>query len=159
MLQQPVGASRTLEFDFGPVQLDGDLKLEMLKGNSEVSRTPQGLVVTTHLNTVVEAECGRCLKSIALPIQTEFTEMFVFAHKDRGEDEHLLPEDGDIDLGPIAREQFLLEVPINVLCRPDCKGLCAVCGANLNEEDCGHRPDPIDPRLASLRSLLDDQSN
>lgn len=159
MLQQPAGASRTLDYDFGPVLLDGDLKLEMLKGRSDVSRTPQGLFIATRLQTVVETECGRCLQPISLPISTEFTEMFVFSRKDRSEDEHILPEDGFVDLGPIAREQLLLEVPINAVCRSDCAGLCAVCGANLNEEDCGHRSDPIDPRLASLRSLLDDQSN
>ena len=156
MLQQPVGASRLLPFDYGAVLVGDDLELETLSGSSEVSRTLQGLIVKTTLATLVESECGRCLQPIKIPISTEFTELFVFSHKDRSEDDLVLPEDGFVDLGPIARENLLLEIPINAICKPDCKGLCQTCGQNLNEADCGHREDPIDPRMASLRSLLND---
>lgn len=156
MLQQSVGTSRVLPYDFGPVSLDKDLKLEMLKGQSEVSRTPQGLIIKTSLSTVVDAECGRCLTALKLPISTEFTELFVFYRKDRSEDDLVLPEDGFVDLGPIARENLLLEIPINAVCNNDCKGLCTTCGQNLNETDCGHRDDPTDPRMSALKSLLND---
>ncbi len=156
MLQQPVGASRVLPYDYGPVLLGDDLSLEKLAGKSEVTRTPQGLVIKTTLSTVVEYECGRCLTGISLPISSEFTELFVYSRKDRSADDLVLPEDGYVDLGPIARENLLLEIPINAVCRPDCKGLCKTCGQNLNEAECGHKVDPIDPRMAKLRSLLND---
>ena len=147
-----------LPYEFGPVLLDGDLKLEMLRGQSEVSRTLQGLIIKTTLSTIVDAECGRCLTEIKLPISTEFTELFVFSRKDRSDDDLVLPEDGFVDLGPIARENLLLEVPINAICKTDCKGLCTNCGQNLNETDCGHREDPTDPRMAKLKSLLNNDS-
>ena len=156
MVQLPVGAARVLAFDYGPVELDGDLQLEKLQGQSEVTRTLQGLVIVTELSTAVDSECGRCLTPVSVPISTQFTELFFFLHIDHSPEDLVLPEDGFIDLGPIAREQLLLEVPITVVCKPDCRGLCTTCGANLNEEDCGHRNDDIDPRLSSLSSLLND---
>jgi uncharacterized protein len=63
-------------------------------------------------------------------------------------------EDGMIDLAPLVRELSLLALPIKVLCRPDCQGLCQECGANLNLGDCGCAENEIDPRLAALGSLL-----
>lgn len=156
MLQQPGGTVRTIDYDFGPVVLDQDLELDSLSGHSKVTRTGHGLIIETELHTTVPAECGRCLTEFPHPLQTGFSDLYVFSHKDRSDDDLLFPEDGFVDLGPTAREQILLEIPINLVCKPDCKGLCSVCGANKNEGDCGHVEDDIDPRLANLRSLLDD---
>jgi uncharacterized protein len=50
---------------------------------------------------------------------------------------------------------MILEIPINPVCKEDCKGLCSVCGNNLNSEPCDHELDSIDPRMAVLKSLLD----
>ena len=156
MLQQPVGASRTVTHDYDRLTLEDDLGLSFLKGHSKISRTPQGLLIETQLQTTITAECGRCLTEFPYDLTTQFTELFVFPHIDRSEDDYVLPEDGFVDLAPIAREQLLLEIPINLVCKADCQGLCPVCGVNKNEEDCGHVPDTIDPRLSGLRSLLND---
>jgi uncharacterized protein len=58
-----------------------------------------------------------------------------------------------IDLDPIVREQVLLALPMNAVCREDCKGLCAQCGQNLNEKQCGCEKKVIDPRLAPLMNI------
>jgi uncharacterized protein len=65
------------------------------------------------------------------------------------------PFDGKtIDLDPIVREQVLLALPVSVLCRDACQGLCAQCGHDLNESDCGHgRVKEVDPRLAKLAQI------
>jgi uncharacterized protein len=65
------------------------------------------------------------------------------------------PFDGKtIDLDPIVREQVLLALPVTVLCREDCKGLCSTCGGDLNEQDCGHSAKKeIDVRLAKLKDI------
>ncbi len=65
------------------------------------------------------------------------------------------PFDGKtIDLDPIVREQVLLALPVTVLCREDCKGLCPACGQDLNEKDCGHsEKHEIDVRLAKLKDI------
>ena len=58
-----------------------------------------------------------------------------------------------IDLDPIIREQVLLALPVSVLCREDCKGLCTVCGEDLNEKDCGCERKVVDVRLAKLKEI------
>lgn len=65
------------------------------------------------------------------------------------------PFDGKtIDLDPIVREQVLLALPVSVVCRDDCKGLCGSCGQDLNEKDCGHgQKKELDPRLAKLKEI------
>ncbi|MBL9037729.1 MAG: DUF177 domain-containing protein [Archangium sp.] len=65
------------------------------------------------------------------------------------------PFDGKvIDLDPVVREQVVLALPLSVLCRDDCKGLCTTCGAELNEKDCGHGAEKqADPRLAKLKDI------
>ena len=59
-----------------------------------------------------------------------------------------------IDLGEVMREQFFLALPMKPLCRPECKGLCPICGANRNRQECGCREEWVDPRLAGLKNLL-----
>jgi len=54
----------------------------------------------------------------------------------------------------LLREYLVLDIPSRPLCRPECKGLCPECGNNLNESTCEHPESQIDPRLASLSSLL-----
>lgn len=65
------------------------------------------------------------------------------------------PFDGKtIDLDPVVREQVLLALPVTVVCSEDCKGLCTVCGQNLNEQDCGHgKVKEVDVRLAKLKDI------
>ncbi len=65
------------------------------------------------------------------------------------------PFDGKtIDLDPIVREQVLLALPVSVVCREECKGLCSTCGQDLNAKDCGHSGQKqIDPRLAKLGEI------
>lgn len=60
---------------------------------------------------------------------------------------------GEVDVAQILREQVLLEIPISLLCRPDCKGLCQTCGADLNATTCNCAPPQGDPRLAALSRI------
>jgi uncharacterized protein len=89
-------------------------------------------------------------------MKTQFAELYASSQRHVTESGLILPEDGHIDLEPLAREYLILEVPINPTCKPDCKGLCPVCGENLNEQDCGHRKEDIDPRFSVLKKFLPD---
>jgi uncharacterized protein len=62
-------------------------------------------------------------------------------------------EGEEIDLGQMMREQFYLALPMKPLCRPDCKGLCALCGKNRNRETCSCESTWVDPRFEVLRSM------
>jgi len=66
----------------------------------------------------------------------------------------VVSDDGWLDLTPLLREQAWVALPMKPLCRPDCKGLCPQCGANLNLESCTCESVKIDPRLALLKDLL-----
>ncbi len=153
--QKPVGFSRIFAFNYDNVSLETDLLLDFLRGQAEVSRTPQGLFVQVTLDSQLKAECARCLTEFPQGIKTDFSEMFAFAKRGTSKDDLTMPEDGFIDLNPTAREQLLLEIPINPICKPDCKGLCPICGGNLNEEQCNHDDETGDPRFQILKSLQD----
>src|SRR3990170_2224603 len=67
-------------------------------------------------------------------------------------DAEIIGSDFMIDLTPLIREEVILATPLSVLCRPDCKGLCPDCGADLNERPHTHE-DLIDDRWSKLREL------
>ena len=87
----------------------------------------------------VDAECVRCLAEFNQPLDMDFSELYAFSARSVSESGLILPEDAHIDLEPLVREYLLIEIPISPLCKPDCKGLCSVCGADLNAEVCEHQ--------------------
>ncbi|MGA9056490.1 MAG: DUF177 domain-containing protein [Terriglobia bacterium] len=98
------------------------------------------------LGTRLEACCDRCLGSVAIPVEQEFDLFYRPVWTIAREEEVELPEDelgvgffsGDgIELADVVTEQVILAVPMKVVCQTDCRGLCPVCGANLNFEKCG----------------------
>ena len=157
LLNAPVGDSRDFPIDIPHIHLDPDLDLSDLQGTARLTRTAQGILVQAKLRAALPTECVRCLKDFIQPLEADFTELYAFTRKTVTESGLLLPEDAHIDLRPLVREYMLLAVPISALCSPDCKGLCPVCGGNLNEADHNHESESTDPRLEILKSLLDDQ--
>jgi len=114
------------------------------------------------VEAAMRANCARCAEDFSTTTRRSFR--YVLAPKSIGGDEtetDLRQEDleftlydGDaIDLSPLVREQVLLALAERPLCREDCAGLCARCGANLNQGRCDCRAETPDPRLAVLRSL------
>ena len=158
LIGQSVGSSRDFPFEIDYIRLDPELVLEQLSGVARVTRTAQGLLVQAKMHATLLTECVRCLKGYAQPLNIDFTELYAFTNKSVTDSGLMLPEDAHINLAPLAREYMHLDIPIKPLCSPDCKGLCPVCGENLNEIDCGHKPEDSDPRLAVLRSLLENDS-
>jgi uncharacterized protein len=71
--------------------------------------------------------------------------------------EHFPIVNGQIDLGPMVREEVLLAIPDAPLCRPDCPGLCPSCGAELADGPCGCDPVVRDERWAVLDQLRVDE--
>ncbi|KXK05991.1 MAG: putative metal-binding protein [Acidobacteria bacterium OLB17] len=127
--------------------------------NGTVWRDPRGAHISGHLSTAVKAECVRCLEPAEKRIEVEFDDLFVEElEAGSGEIEVAagsLDESvaGDaVELAEVLREQILLELPDQPLCREDCKGLCPKCGQNRNLIDCNCSAE-IDPRWAALRDL------
>ena len=89
----------------------------------------------------------------AIPVTFVLEELF--AYPPLPEAEYAVEDTGFLDLAPLLREEAILAIPMDALCRPDCAGLCPECGKNLNEGPCDCQPEEIDPRLEALRKLRD----
>jgi uncharacterized protein len=137
LVSQQIGTSRDIHFQFPELQVN-DLELKDFEGTARFSRTPQGILVQGSFSAKMSAECVRCLIEFQQPLHMKFNDLFAFKNKGVSESGLILPEDANVDLAPLVREYLLLELPINPICRPDCKGLCTICGADLNLEPCEH---------------------
>jgi uncharacterized protein len=157
LFNQSVGSSRDFYFDLPSLFLEPDLNLTNLTGQAKISRTPQGLLVQVKMQATTLADCVRCLTSLEQQLKTDFTELFAFTERTITDSELILPEDGSIDLGPLLREYMVLEIPINPLCHPECQGICQVCGEAQSGQVHQHEKDHLDPRMAVLKTLLENQ--
>ncbi|MGE5250517.1 MAG: YceD family protein [Bacteroidota bacterium] len=154
IINEEVGYTHKFPFQFDSVRVSEDLELHNLDGLATITRTPQGLLVQGDFSGEITLDCVRCLTHFTQPLRWQFTELYAFNQKSVTDSGLLLPDDAQIDLQPLVREYALLEVPINPICRADCRGLCPVCGENLNERDCGHRPEQDQSPFSSLKDLL-----
>lgn len=138
LLNQNIGSNRDIHFEYPELTLKPDLVLTDFSGVARVSRTPQGIFVQGDFQGKAPAECVRCLTDFNQPLHATFEELYAFDRRSVTESGLILPEDANIDLEPLVREYLLIEMPISPVCQPDCKGLCPVCGSNLNEESGEH---------------------
>ena len=153
------GTNKEFDFNFPQLVLSPELTLVNIQGKIEISTTEDGVVVEGELAALTGLVCSRCLEDYWQPVKMNFAEVFS-SHPldgDVGQGEQPLPADGSLDLTPLLRDYASLDIPIRQVCKEDCKGLCQSCGGNLNQKDCGHRRESIDPRLEGLRELLENQ--
>ncbi len=153
------GEGRRLDLDVNPggLELAGQqyaVAGEVVSTRLDLSRTAGGYAVRMRSTTHVSGPCMRCLADAEVPVALDAREV----HQPGSDDEELQSPyvDGDeLDLSSWVHDALALALPIQLLCRPDCKGLCPVCGASLNDVDPEeHRHDaPPDPRWAKLREL------
>jgi len=105
-------------------------------------------------------ECSRCLESFRLPLQVALAWSVRRVEELTPEDElpddefEILPETQELDFTARVREIIIFNLPAQPLCRPDCRGLCPVCGQNLNVRECACRREAADPRWDGLRRLM-----
>jgi uncharacterized protein len=132
------------------------------EGVAELSSSTMGIRVAGHLKVLMEAECDRCLEAVVFPLDTNF-ELSYMPDAPRFPDEEIKIEERDTDIGfytgdglelaDILREQILLSLPMQRVCREDCQGICPVCGANRNQSACGCHEEIQDDRWSKLRNL------
>jgi len=131
-----------------PTGVDYDLML---------TNAGEGILASGIVNAHVVGECDRCLEEATFDVAGEVNEYFLFHEPQASEmaddedevDFSLVSDDRTIDLGDAIFSALLMDTPFVVLCKEDCKGLCPVCGANLNEEDCGHAEQLEQEKLAN----------
>ena len=136
------------------------LSMDVEKAGGDVFR------VTGRVSTRLELECGRCLDPFDITVDAPFELRYVPQTETSADVEREIAEDdlttsfyadGVLDVADLLREQFLLALPMKPLCSEACRGLCVVCGTNLNRTTCDCKPRWEDPRLAALKGLLDRQ--
>jgi uncharacterized protein len=154
LISAAVGTSRDFTFDYEKMRLGDDLTVTDFVGTATFSRTQQGLLLQGEFSAKLGLECVRCLEAYTQAISWTFTDLYAFDKRSLSESNLLVPEEGRIDLAPLLREYALLEVPIQPVCKPDCKGLCPECGENLNRADCGHQSAGDESPFAALKDLL-----
>ena len=157
LVKEAPGTRKEFDFSFTQLSLPDDLLLVDIHGLIVISVTDDGVMADGKIKAFTNQSCSRCLEDFWHPVNIHFTEMFTYHPIENTPNnlEHRMPTDGSIDLTPIIRDYAVLDIPIGQACKPECKGLCATCGVNLNTEDCGHRQESIDPRLEGLRDLLE----
>lgn len=163
LLGEDPGATRDYDVSGVTIGLGDDLRLaDPIEGHVRLARTNRGLFVAADLAAALDTECSRCLRPIEVPVAIEIAEEAlpsIDLHSGlpvaaAAEDDVLrLTDHHELDLETPVREAIQLAEPIAALCRPDCPGLCLVCGDRLDDGGHDHPDDDVDPRLAVLRSF------
>ncbi len=163
LLTEPPGSSRTFTIAGIILDLGDDLRQsDPVEGAVRVARTNRGVIVTGRLETALAEECSRCLRPIEVPIEIELDEEVLPSvdiatglpvDMTAEPDASRLTASHELELEPLVREAIQLAEPIAPLCRPDCPGLCPVCGLELASGPHEHDEEAVDPRLEALRAF------
>jgi uncharacterized protein len=155
------GEGRRVDAEVNPGQLvyaDQPYSVEggTVPARVDISRTSTGYSLRLRFVAEVAGPCVRCLEGAGMPIEVDAREV---EQAGGSEEEGLRSpymEGDELDVGAWAHDSLALAMPIQFLCRPDCKGLCAVCGASLNDaEPAEHRHETEAPAgpMAKLREI------
>lgn len=147
---------------------------EPVRGRFTFTNSGNLLLIDGSVQTTVELPCDRCLEPARLPAQITIEERFpleeVLHPRLPAEEEpefdntlatviHLDAGRPILNLDELIRQQLVMNLPIQILCDPECRGLCPQCGANLNRGACACEPDTVDSPLAGLATLLEDEES
>ena len=164
LLMEPIGSTRRFQVDEPVSGGSQGLGAGRATGRVRLLRTHHGLLVNGAMEIQVEAVCARCLtefsRTSALTLEEE-----CYPTVDPSTGRRMDPPDESegvvhidtrqmLDLSDVLRQYLLTGEPLKTLCRPDCRGLCPQCGADLNSEKCRCDTRDIDPRWSALTDLL-----
>lgn len=163
LLAELPGTDRDYAVDGVTIDLGDDLRLaQPIEGCVRLIRTNRGILATADLHAALALVCSRCLRDVAFGVEARFQEEYLPSldlatgrpmPTDEEPEIARLSDHHELDLETPVREALQLAEPIAPLCRPDCPGLCVVCGGRLDEGDHDHPDDDIDPRLGALRGF------
>jgi uncharacterized protein len=148
----------TKDVELAPLELGGQRYLPVpgtVPADLTITRASTGTVFALSFRARLHGPCYRCLEDAVVDLPISARE---YQATNPGESEELRTPyviDDRLDLSAWARDALALELPDKILCRPDCAGLCPVCGIDLNVEPHTHEQDEGDPRWAALAELRD----
>jgi uncharacterized protein len=144
-----------LEVELSPLQFGGQRYVpvpEKVPAAFEVTRANTGTVFTLAFTARLHGPCYRCLGDAVVEVPIHAREY----QAESSEDEQMTTpyiEGFNLHVSAWGRDAVALALPDKILCRPDCAGLCGVCGKNLNDEPHTHEEEHGDPRWAALEAL------
>lgn len=122
--------------------------------------------IAGHLQTKLELVCARCLEPVVEDVSRDFDLFYRPMRVEAKPEEEVRLKLDETEIGyfegeglflaDVLAEQVLLAIPMKVICRSDCRGLCPNCGVNLNSEECRCETHAADPRMAPLARLKQD---
>ena len=147
----------TLDVDLPAFEFGGERYLpvpEEVPAALVVTRAVTGTVFSLRFEARLHGPCYRCLGDAVLQVPIHARE---YQAESPDDEEMTTPYLGanELDVSSWARDMVALALPEQILCRPDCAGLCPVCGKNLNEEPHEHPEEPVDSRWEALNALRD----
>jgi uncharacterized protein len=152
LIREETGASRRY-----PLEPEAPVR----RGRVELIRTPGGVLVRCHADVLLEAQCSRCLAPFCYPESIDFEEVYVQQTDPvsgrqiplEDPDAFLISQSHTIDITEAVRQYTEMAAEMQPLCRPDCPGICPICGKDLSIATCQCDRTPIDPRWAALVAL------
>jgi uncharacterized protein len=141
-----------------PLWLGGQRYLpvpEKVRAELAIAKASSGTVFELRFRTRLHGPCYRCLADAVVDVEIAGREYQATSPEGADELETPYVEDDQLDLSGWARDALVLELPDKILCRPDCAGLCPVCGRDLNVEPHVHENVEPDSRWAALSELKD----
>jgi uncharacterized protein len=143
-----------------------DLEIDCVapvKGTLKFSNTGTLLLIQGEVHTEVRLECARCLVEYTTPVKVEIEEEYKLEKV--GDAMQALPIEEEVgtpdliksnvlDVTELARQNLIVELPIQPLCKPECSGLCPTCGENLNMRKCSCPPAEPESPFIALADLL-----
>jgi uncharacterized protein len=151
-VSRTVQAPADLGLDSVGVPDGADIELDL-----QLESVMDGVLVSGSALAPLRGECVRCLDGVESDLDAPFQELYVYPDGDADEGASRLV--GDLlDLEPVLRDAVVLALPLQPLCREDCPGMCAECGALL-ADDPEHHHEVADPRWAALQGLVGDRGD
>jgi uncharacterized protein len=151
-VERVVPAPEDLGLELIRVPVGADLTLTL-----RMESVSEGVLVSAEIHAPLTGECSRCLRELSATLDTSFQELYAYEHsttEDTTDEDEVGRMQGDlIDLEPELRDAVVLALPNHPLCREDCPGLCAECGALWDELPADHSHRQVDSRWAALEKF------
>ena len=146
-IRRTVAAPADLGIDMIGVPQGSDIDIDL-----RLEAVVEGVLVTGTADVILSGECARCLEGIDDQGSFSLQELYFYPGREAEEDACWVVDDM-IDVEIPLRDAVVLELPFTPLCRPDCAGLCPLCGANLNNDPEHNHGEQVDPRWEKLAGL------
>jgi uncharacterized protein len=146
-----VKKSVTIEVEFHDLKFSGreiEIK-DVINLDLDIYNTQDSFSLEGTIEAVLVLTCSRCLEKYESPIKIDISEEVLKSD---------MEDQDELFIDEIIVDNIILSLPIKTLCSETCKGLCPICGQNLNEGDCDCEVDNIDPRLQKLKDFYDNKS-